>query len=306
VDAGCVVKAREGAGEEGFDAALLGRGEVGGEREGGEVVEGAADVLEVALDLGRARRDGGGARLRAQAAERVAQQLAAIGLVGDVKELDEPQGLGGGQPVALGAVEELVLVLVAELAQGAREGRADGAPGELALGGRRQAAADGQASFDPVGFVSQEPSDGYRSEPVLIDERADHLAFVEGGHGARRSVGLQQEPLVLRRRSRALEDDGHGARALLAPAAQALEAVEDFEGAVVFGRDSQRHLGQRLGKGLALARAQTGQAGAKPLDGQPADRPGDRRLGRVGCRHAGVAGDGRWLGHGAPVAAPRG
>jgi hypothetical protein len=74
VDARGVVKAGEGGGEEGLEAAALGRGEIVGKREGGEIVEGAADALEAALELGGAGGDGGGARLGAKAAQRVAQQ----------------------------------------------------------------------------------------------------------------------------------------------------------------------------------------------------------------------------------------
>lgn len=297
-----MVKAGEGGGEEGLEAAALGRGEIVGKREGGEIVEGAADALEAALELGGAGGDGGGARLGAKAAQRVAQQQAAVGFVGAAKDLDEQQGLARGQAVALGAVEELVLVLGAQLAQGTREGGADDAPAELVLGGRRQAGADGPASFDPVGLVAQKASDGRRGEPVFVDERANHPALVESGHGARGSVGLQKQPLVLGGRSRVLDDDGHGALAQLAPAVQALESVDDLEGAVIGGGDPERHLGQRLGMRWASTRSQISQAGTKPFDGQPANRSGER-LGRIGCRLAGGAGVGPWLGHAAPQTA---
>jgi len=60
-----MVKTREGAGVEGFEPALFGRGEVVGDREGGEVVEGAAEALEAVLELGGAGRDRCGARLGA-------------------------------------------------------------------------------------------------------------------------------------------------------------------------------------------------------------------------------------------------
>ena len=93
-------------------------------------------------------------------------------------------------------------------------------------------------------------------------------------------------------RSGALDDDRHGARALLPPAAQAFESVEDFEGAVVFGSDPQRHLGQRLGqrlgKRMTSSRAQLGEGGAKTMNRQPRERPGDRRIGRIGRRRAGA------------------
>ena len=130
------MKARKDEGELGIEAPLFGRGEVVGDPEGGEIVEGAANMLEMALELGRARGDGDGAGLGVQAPERVTQERAAVGLVGGLKHFDQSQGLARGEPVALGAVEKPVLVLGAELAQGARESWADGAGGELGLGGR--------------------------------------------------------------------------------------------------------------------------------------------------------------------------
>ena len=262
-----MVKVGEGAGVEGLEAAALGWSEVVGEREGEESVEGATDLSELALELDGAGGDGGGAGLRAQAAERVAQQQAAVGLVGAAEELDEIQGLVGGQALALGTVEELVLILVAELAQRVCERRADGPPGELALGGRRQAGADGQPSVAPAGLVPQQTRGGARGEPILVDQRADDPRLVEGGRGARRGIGHQQEPLVLGRQRRALDDDGHGGRTLLAPALQALEAIDDLEEAVVGGGDSQRQLGQLLRRAQALARAQLGEAGAQSVEG---------------------------------------
>jgi len=130
-----VVKVGDGPGVEGLEATALGRSEVVGKGEGGEVVEGAADLPEAALVLDGAGGDCGGSRLGAQPAERVAQQLSAVGLVGAAEELDQAQGLAPGQTVALGAIEDLVLVLVAERAQGVRERRADGAPGQPLLRG---------------------------------------------------------------------------------------------------------------------------------------------------------------------------
>lgn len=283
-----MVKVGDGCGVEGLEPATLGRGEVLGQAEGGEVVEGAPDLLEAALELDGAGRDGGGRGLRAQAAERIAQQLSAVGLVGAAEELDQPQSLARGQADSLGAVENPVLVLVAERAQGVRERRADGTPGQPLLGGAREAGADGQARLDPARLVPQEPRDAARGQPFLLGERAGHLRLVERGHGARRGVGQQQQPLVLGCRGRALDDDGHLGRALLAPALEALEAVEDLEGAVVRRGDAQRQLGQLLRRAPCFARAQLGEAGAEPVDGQRPDGAG-----------------GLGLGHGSPVAAPQ-
>ena len=57
-----MVKVGDGSGVQGLEAATFRRGEVVGQGEGGELVEGVADVLEAALKLGGADRDGGGRR----------------------------------------------------------------------------------------------------------------------------------------------------------------------------------------------------------------------------------------------------
>jgi len=58
---------------------------------------------------------------------------------------------------------------------------------------------------------------------------------------------------VLGRQRWALDDDGDFRRALLAPAGQALEAVEKLETAIVGGGDSQRQFGQLLWRALTSA-----------------------------------------------------
>lgn len=125
-----MVKLGEGGGVEGLDPAPLGRGEVVGDGEGGEVVEGPADGAQPLLEPGGARRDRRGVRPGAQPPERIAQQRAPVGGVGAAEELYEAQRLARGKAVALGALEELALGLVVDLAQGAREGRPDGSPGQ--------------------------------------------------------------------------------------------------------------------------------------------------------------------------------
>lgn len=159
VDACGVVKALKDAGLDGLEAAALGRGEVVGEREGGQVVERAADALEAPLELDGAGRDRWRRRLGAHAAERVAQELAAVGLVRDGKGLDQRQAFPRREPVALDAVEELGLLLWLELAQCARERRANFALAELLLRLGREVLADGQPVLDPSRLVAQEPPD---------------------------------------------------------------------------------------------------------------------------------------------------
>jgi len=189
--------------------------------------------------------------------------------------------------VALGAVEELILLSVAERAQGVGEGRSDESLGQPAGRGVGETGADGQARLDPGRLVAEEPRDAAGGQLVLLGERADHLGLVERCHSARRGVSQEQQPLVLDRRGRALDNHWYRGRALLPPAVQTLEAVEDLEAAVGGGGDAQRQLGQLLGRALALAGAQLGEGGAELIEGQRSD---------------GVC---LWRVHGSPVAALR-
>lgn len=123
---------------EGLEPPSLRRGELVGDGEGGELVEGCADVAQPVLELGGARRDGRGIWLGTQAAEGLVQQHTPVDGVGAGEELDEDERLSRAQPVALGALKEFVLLVDADFAQGARQRRADGAPGQSLLGSRRE------------------------------------------------------------------------------------------------------------------------------------------------------------------------
>lgn len=267
VDACGVVKALEGPGLDGLETAALSRGEVVGQTEDGKLVAGESHLLEAMLELDDARGNGRRARLGAHAAEWIPQEQAAVGLIGDAKGLDEPQALWRRQPIAVGALQELRLLLGLELTEGEGERRTDLAATELLLGLGREALADGQASLDPALLVAQEAPDSTGGEPVLIDERSDHLPLVERRQCARRRIGEHQEPLLLGHRHRTLENGGHLRRALLSPTTQALEAIEDFEEAVVGGHDSQRQVRQGLELELSLAGPQARQARSQTVDG---------------------------------------
>jgi hypothetical protein len=301
-----VVKACKGLGESSLETALLGWREVLGEREGGEFLEGSVDPIEATLRLDRAVRERRGTRLGAQSSERLAQERTAVGLIGDNEELHECEDFWLGQAVALGAIEQLVLVLVRQLAQATRDARADGPLGHLALGSARQTGGQGQTPLDPAGFAAQQAGDARGGELVLLDERADHLALVEGGDGARRGVGLEQKPFVLGPRSRALQDDGDECLPLLTPTAQALESVDDLETAPLDRDDPQRHIGQRLADHWAhLLSSQLLEASREPIDRHSVDQAGIDLAERGQLHWLGedLTRSGSWPGHENPVSA---
>lgn len=114
-------------------------------------------------------------------------------------------------------------------------GGADVSAGELVLGCRREPPADIHAPSHPVALAPQVARYPLGGEPLLGDQRAHHPCLIEGGEGARRCVGNEQQPFVLPRRARLLEDHRDVAAALLAPAGQAFEPVDELIGAVVGG-----------------------------------------------------------------------
>jgi hypothetical protein len=180
-----------------LEPALLGRSEVLGEREGGEVSQRRTDALQLPLQLDRPRRGGGTGRLGMQAAERVAQKRSTVGRVGGAVGVDERLGIARRQAMALHDGEDRVLVLALERAQGARQRHADGAFGELALGRGGQPSPQRQSVADPVGLVAEHPRDLRLRAAVLGDQGADDAGLVERRAGARRRVGREQQALVL-------------------------------------------------------------------------------------------------------------
>jgi hypothetical protein len=134
-----VVKGLEGGRVEGLDAAPLGRGEVVGNREDGELLDRSADLLKLTLQLERPRRDGADHWRGALHARRIAQKLAPVRLVRTAVELYQLRQLGRGQTVSIGALEQPLLVLEAQIAQRFRDGRSDLPLRQLLLRRRRQA-----------------------------------------------------------------------------------------------------------------------------------------------------------------------
>ena len=84
-----MVKGLEGGRVEGLDAAPLGRGEIVGNREDGELLERSADLLKLTLQLERPRRDRAGHWRGALHARRIAQELTPVRLVRAAVELHQ-------------------------------------------------------------------------------------------------------------------------------------------------------------------------------------------------------------------------
>jgi hypothetical protein len=162
--------------------------------------------------------------------------------------------------------EHAVLLLVRESTQLVAERRPDHSPAELVLRAPREPAAQRHASLDPLALVPEYPPDRTRTELLLVAERADHPRLVERRAGARRGIGREQPPLVLRARPRWLHQHGYHPVPSLPPARQALEAVQHLVVAV----RAKRHQQREFRTGLLT----TGDARPQPLivGLQPFDR----------------------------------
>lgn len=256
----------EDASIERFDAAALRPCELIGDGHLLEVDQRVSDGLEPGFEGdghgGERRR-----RLGLQASLGVAEQLASVVVVGDAIGADQGDGFVAAQPVALDGADQGVLLLVGQGTERVGEGGADLGVGQLLLGRGAEVPADVEAAGHPARALAQEPGDLGLGLAVVVDERADDPRFVEGGHGTWRGVGAEQQALVLLGRGRPLDHDRHELAALLSPASQALEAVDDLIDAVVGRRDAQGHLGPLVDLLSRGARSQRSVGGAEMGDG---------------------------------------
>lgn len=262
----------------GLETAALSIGEAGSRQlEGGKVEERLPHAVEPLLEASRERPDGRGSLgLGPHGREGVAQEGQALAL-GVRRPIggDEDQGLAVLEGVAEHGAEERLLVFGGQSADRVGERGADASLVEALLDRRDETGGEGVAAGDPGLATPEEPCDRGEGEPVLADERVDDPRLVHRGEGARRGVRAQHEGLARGRPPCALEDDGDLGRARPEPAGEALEAVDDLEGAVVLGDGPQRQLRQRL-RGLRpdRARAQRGEARAEAADGKVDDGRG--------------------------------
>jgi hypothetical protein len=210
--------------------------------------------------------------------------------------------------VAPGAGEEAFLGVGGEGGQGVGERGTEASLLEPPLGGGSETVGEGEAAGHPGLAAPEEAGDRGDREPVVADEGIDDARLVQGVDGARRGVRAQQEGLALGQGAGPFEDGGDLLQAYGRPAGQALEPIDDLEGAVVLRDDPQREVCERLRRRVARrARAQGREARAQTVDREAAEpgtvgeslgklprpargRPERLRLaqgGRDGCPHRG-------------------
>jgi hypothetical protein len=254
----------------GFEAPVLGIGEAGaGKREGGEVVESLADALEALLEPDGERAEGGGSiGLRTDGGERVAEDRGALALRARRSPGgDERQRLSLLELVAPSAAEQRRLGVLRDGGERVGERGAELSLVELLLGGGSKTVGEGVAAGDPGLAAPEQASDRGDGQPVVADERIDDARLVHGAEGPGRCVRAQQERLALGDGGGLLEDGGDLLHAGGAPAGQALQAVDDLEGAVVLRDDAQREVREWFRGGESRRRrAQRSKSRAEAVD----------------------------------------
>ncbi len=219
----------DGKAIERLDAAPLRRSKLVWDREVDEPVDGVANRVELTLEHCRLVRYGGGRVMMALSLGGL-EQLTAVGLVRDSVGRDEIERLLTAKPVPLDSAEQCLLIFARQGAEVVRDGGADGALGELVLSLLRKLSADIEAPRDPASFPSEQAADLVLRLSVILQQRADHFCLVHRREAARRSIGEQQQPQVLLRACRPLDDHRDQLVALIQPGSQALVAVDDLVG----------------------------------------------------------------------------
>lgn len=130
---------------------------------------------------------------------------------------------GVGQTLLLGGIEGREVQ---------RHGQGEAPRVEALTQLRREAASQEEPTFHPGLLSLEELRDCRRREPVILGKRRDHPDLVHGTGGLAGTVGLEESGLASDAGD-GLEDHRDLPQAFGPPPGQALESVEDLEGAVL-------------------------------------------------------------------------
>jgi hypothetical protein len=233
----------------GFETAPLGVGEIRSrQREGGQIEQCLLHARDALLE---SRRQGADGRrplgLGPDGGEGVADQGGTLALgAGRAPGGDQSQGLALLEVMAQRGVQESLLVLVGQGAEGVGERGTDASLVEPVLRRGSEPGGKGMAASDPGLALSEQASGRGEGEAVVTDQRIDDARLVHRREGAWWGVGAEHQSLALRGGARVLEDHGDVSRARGGPAGQPLETIDDLEGPVLLRDDPQRQVRQRL------------------------------------------------------------
>jgi len=124
--------------------------------------------------------------------------------------------------------DDRVLVVGPQRDQGLGQAGTDLARVDLALDVGREPAGQHHSPAHPVRFALQRARDRLRAEPVVVAEGGHDPSLVEDRERAARRVRAQHQPLRVGDVARLLDEHRDAARALVSPALERLEAVDDL------------------------------------------------------------------------------
>jgi hypothetical protein len=120
-----------------LESAALGRREVLGKTKRRELEEHTLEAIELGFQMRGSRRDGRrDAGVGTQARERVFEERAALGDVGDAERVDHGERVACAEPVTLDRFEGCVLSVERQMRQRIREGGTESAVGHRGFGAR--------------------------------------------------------------------------------------------------------------------------------------------------------------------------
>lgn len=180
----------------------------------------------------------------------------------------EPKAIARRQRVTIEDDDQSVLLIRLQRRECMSERRADHAAPEPLGGAGAEVSCERESALDPDGFLPEQPSDRGGSALIIVVKRLDDARLVERGERALRRVGSKKEALVLDAIiADALDDDGDGSSALLAPSLEPLESVDDLVGTIVGDHDADGELGEIVGREDRRAGSQRGVRGGQGRDG---------------------------------------
>jgi hypothetical protein len=281
----------------GLETTPLGRAQaLLGELEVGQVLQCLARPGEPGLDpCGKCTDRRGAASLGTHRAKGGIEEITPVGrALGQPVGAEQRLGLVALELVALHRLGHGLLLLGAERAERVGQGHPEPALVDLSLQRLAELLGQGETLVDPARIAATDLGDGLWPLLLLVAQSEDHAGLVHGRERARRPVGLEQSDQPARPGARCLHEHRHALQTELAPAPEALEAVDDLVDAALAGHHPQR---QRSERGLVSAPglppaakpfvARAERARRDPLDPWAALRLGRRRALQRGFRARG-------------------
>lgn len=180
----------------------------------------------------------------------------------------EPKAIARRQRVTIEDDDQSVLLIRLQRRERVGERGAERAAPEPLGGAGAEVSCEREPALNPDGLSSEQPSDRGRSALILVVKRRNDARLVERGERALRRVGSKKEALVLDAFiADALDDDGDGLSALLAPSLEPFEAVDDLVATIVGDHDANGELGEIVGREDRRAGSERGVRGGQGRDG---------------------------------------